>query len=105
LHQASLYLSDFDLSSPTTPARRLNPNPFSFAQPDIEFSRQLFHCPIQSDNASLTRHTFVAAVQSPGPAQAPVGQQSDLSIGQHLNVAYDPISAAMLTAAATSAPQ
>src|SRR6266852_1243323 len=94
-----------DLSSPTTPARRLNPNPFAFVQPDIEFARQLFYRPIQSDNASLARCTFLAALQSPGPAQTPVGQQGNFRIGQHLNFSYDPVPPAVFAAAPTPAPQ
>src|SRR5713226_8637465 len=97
---------DLNSNSSKAPAAwSFDPNPLTRAQPHVEFAGQFFHGTILPDDGSFTWRPISSAPQPVRPAGAPLRQQRDLGIGQHLDLPHYAVAATILATSSAPRPQ
>src|SRR6516162_1637307 len=90
---------NFSHSAVTASTRRFNADALAFLQAGAEFSRHRCERAIAAHDCSLAHCPFAPTTQSPGAAGTPLGEQGDLAIGQHFDLAGDPVATREFTVA------
>src|SRR5580698_2908012 len=91
--------------SPTPAAVRFNPDAFAAEQARAELRRHLLNRSITVRDESPPPRPVRATRQSPWSTRAPVGQQRDLAVCEHFNLADNAVAAAKSSFPAAPRPQ